>query len=66
VNSIPSDLVDDKHVFGSLVGITANETGKEDGVMTGPWRPILANDTFNNANENVIQNNEPSGELSFY
>ena len=28
VNAIPSDLLDDKHVFGSLVGITANETGK--------------------------------------
>ena len=50
-------------MFGSLVGITANETGKVDWVMTGTWIPILANDTFNNANENVIQNNEPSGEF---
>jgi len=50
-------------VFGSLVGITPNETEKEDWVMTGTWRPILVNDTFNNANENVIQNNEPSGEF---
>ena len=31
--------------------------------MTGTWRSILTNDTFNNTNENVIQNNEPSGEL---
>ena len=63
VNAIPSDLLDDKHVFGSLVGITANETGKVDWVMTGTWRSILTNDTFNNTNENVIQNNEPSGEF---
>jgi hypothetical protein len=30
VNAIHPDLVDDKHVFGSLVGITANEPGKVD------------------------------------
>ena len=50
-------------MFGSLVGITANETRKVDWVMTGTWRSILAKDTFDNANENVIQNNEPSGEF---
>jgi hypothetical protein len=30
VNTIPSDLLDDKHVFGSLVGITVSETWKVD------------------------------------
>jgi hypothetical protein len=58
--------VNDKHVFGSLVGITANEAGKVDGVMTRTWRSILANDIFNNANENVIKNNEPSGEFKAF
>jgi hypothetical protein len=48
VNAISSDLLDDKHVFGSLVGITVSETWKVDWVITGIWRSILTNDTFNN------------------
>jgi hypothetical protein len=61
VNAISSDLLDDKHVFGSLVGITVSETWKVDWVITGTWRSILTNDTFNNTNEKVIQNNKSSG-----
>lgn len=63
VNAIPSDLLDDNHVFGSLVGITANETGKVDWVMSGTWKSILTNNTVNNINENITQNNQPSREF---
>ena len=59
VNAIPSDLVDDKYVFGPLIGVTANESGKVDWVMTGTWRSILTNDMTNNTNENATQNDPP-------
>jgi hypothetical protein len=45
VFAIPSDLLNHKYVFGILVGVTENDTGSVDGVLSGIWRSVLANDT---------------------
>lgn len=45
VFAIPSDLLNHKYVFGILVGVTENDTGSVDWVLSGTWRSILANDT---------------------
>lgn len=60
-NAIPSDILNHKDVFGPVVGITVNETGKVDRVMAGTWRSILTNDTIANGNENITQYNQSSG-----
>lgn len=45
VFAIPSDLLNHKYVFGILVGVTENDTGSVDWVLSGIWRLVLANDT---------------------
>jgi hypothetical protein len=45
VFAIPSDLLNHKYVFGILVGVTENDTGSVDGVLSGILRSVLANDT---------------------
>ena len=55
VNAVPSDILNHKYIFGPLVGVAENETGKTDWVVTGTWRSILANDTNANTNENATQ-----------
>ncbi|VFJ14399.1 conserved protein of unknown function [Candidatus Nitrosocosmicus franklandus] len=55
--AIPSDLLNHKYVFGPLVGITENDTGNVDWVLTGNWRSILTNDVF----ENTTYFNQSSG-----
>ena len=45
VFAIPSDLLNHKYVFGILVGVTENDTGSVDWVLSGIWRSVLANDT---------------------
>jgi hypothetical protein len=57
VFAIPSDLLNHKHVFGPLVGVTENDTGITDWVLAGTWRSILTNST----SENTTQNNQSSG-----
>lgn len=57
VFAIPSDLLNHKYVFGPLVGVTENDTGSVDWVLSGTWRSILANDT----GEVITQNNQSSG-----
>ena len=61
VNAIPSDLLEHEYIFGPLVGITANESGNIDWVLTGTWRSVLTNDTITNTNANVTQFNQSSG-----
>jgi hypothetical protein len=61
VIAIPSDLLNHKYVFGPLVGITSNDTGNVDWVLSGTWRSILSNDTVSNTNENVSLGNLSSG-----
>jgi hypothetical protein len=55
--AIPPDLLNHKHVFGPLIGVTKNDTGDVDWVIAGTWRSILTNDT----NDNTTQNNQSSG-----
>ena len=45
VFAIPSDLLNHKYVFGILVGVTENDTGSVDWVLSGILRSVLANDT---------------------
>lgn len=45
VFAIPSDLLNHKYVFGILAGVTENDTGSVDWVLSGIWRSVLANDT---------------------
>ena len=61
VNAVPSDILNHKYIFGPLVGVTENETGKTAWVTTGTWRSILANDTNANTNENATQYNQSRG-----
>jgi hypothetical protein len=61
VIAIPSDLLEHKYVFGPLVGVTSNDTGNVDWVLSGTWRSILANDTISDTNENVSLSNQSSG-----
>src|ERR1044072_8092046 len=59
--AIPSDLLVHKYVFGPLVGVTSNDTGNVDWVLSGTWRSMLSNDTVSNTNENVSLGNLSSG-----
>ena len=55
------DLLNHKYVFGPLVGVTSNDIGNVDWVLSGTWRSILSNDTVSNTNENVSLGNLSSG-----
>jgi hypothetical protein len=57
VHSIPSDLSTSKHAFGPLIGVTLNESGNVDWLLSGNWRSILTND----ANGNNTQFNQSTG-----
>lgn len=57
VHSIPSDLSTSEHAFGPLIGVTLNETGNVDWLMSGNWRSILTNDV----KENNTQFNQSTG-----
>jgi hypothetical protein len=61
VIAIPSDLRNHEYVFGPLVGVTSNNTGNVDWVLSGTWRSTLSNDTVSSTNENVSQSNQSSG-----
>lgn len=61
VIAIPSDILDHEYVFGPLVGVTSNDTGNVNWVISGTWRSILTNDTGSNTNENISLNNQSSG-----
>ncbi|MDF0681543.1 MAG: hypothetical protein P0116_11330 [Candidatus Nitrosocosmicus sp.] len=61
VNAIPAGLFKDHYIFGPLVGVTTNDTGEVDWILTGIWRSSLTNDTNYNTNTNDTQENQTAG-----
>ena len=56
VMAVPSQLIDDKFVFGPIAGLSENESGAVDWIMVGNWRSNMVNDTNvqNNQSSNVF------------
>lgn len=42
VLAVPNELINDKHIFGHIVGLSVNETTGVDWLMFGNWRASVA------------------------
>jgi len=61
VNAIPSTFLDRTFVFGPLIGVTTNDTGNVDWLLSGTWRSSLTNLTDSGVITNSTQDNQTDG-----
>lgn len=61
VNAIPPTFLDRTYVFGPLIGVTTNDTGKVDWLLSGTWRSSLTNLTDSSTITNNTQDNQTYG-----